>query len=323
MFHRHARLLAMCLLTLGAFGPAAAQSFLPNRPVTLIVPYTPGGVTDLYARAVSAKLAERWHQPVNVENRGGAGTVIGTQAAATAAPDGHTLLLASYAFTSNQVLMKKLPYEPSALVPLLLLGTSTNMLVVNPQAPVTDLKSVIALARSAPGALKLASSGNGSSPHIAAELFAATVGADITHVPYKGTAPAMNDVYGGQLHGIFDGPSSMHNVRAGKLRAIAVASAERHPFAMEVPTFRELGIDFVFGSWFGFFVPKDTPPALQKKIYDDLRAVIEMPETRAQIGKGGLRIQNMTQAEFKAFLDAELAKLRGLVDRAGSKFQIE
>ncbi len=321
MKHPLLRLLALSLgLTLT--GLAEAQTF-PARPVTLVVPYTPGGVTDLYARAVSAKLAERWGQPVNVENRGGAGTVIGTQAAASAAPDGHTLLLASYAYTSNQVLMKKLPYEPSALTPLLLLGTSSNILVVNPALPVTDLQGVIAHARSAPGALKLASSGNGSSPHIAAELFAATIGAEITHVPYKGTAPAMTDVYGGQLHGIFDGPSSMHNVRNGKLRAIAVASVERHPFAMEVPTFRELGVDFVFGSWFGFFVPKGTPVALQQKLFDDLRWAIDQPDTRAQIGKGGLRIQNMTQAEFKAFLDAELAKLRRLTERAGARFHIE
>ena len=321
MRHALLRLVAVSL-ALTLTGLAEAQAF-PTRPVTVVVPYTPGGVTDLYARAVSAKLAERWGQPVNVENRGGAGTVIGTQAAAAAAPDGHTILLASYAYTSNQVLMKKLPYEPSALTPLLLLGTSSNILVVNPALPVADLKSVIALAKSAPGALKLASSGNGSSPHVAAELFAATIGAEITHVPYKGTAPAMNDVYGGQLHGIFDGPSSMHNVRNGKLRAIAVASAERHPFAMEVPTFRELGVDFVFGSWFGFFVPKDVPPALQKKLYDDLRWAIDQPDTRAQIGKGGLRLQNMTQAEFKAFLDAELAKLKRLTERAGAKFHIE
>jgi tripartite-type tricarboxylate transporter receptor subunit TctC len=320
---RHAlfRLAALCAV-FALTGLADAQPF-PTKPVTLVVPYTPGGVTDLYARAVSAKLAERWGQPVNVENRGGAGTVIGTQAAATAVPDGHTLLLASYAFTSNQVLMKKLPYEPSALTPLLLLGTSSNMLVINPSLPYTDLKSVIAFAKSSPGTLKLASSGNGSSPHIAAELFAATIGAEITHVPYKGTAPAMNDIYGGQLHGIFDGPSSMHNVRAGKLRAIAVASADRHPFAMEVPTFRELGIDFVFGSWFGFFLPKDTPAAVQKRIFDDLRWAIDQPDARAAIAKGGLRIQNMSQAEFKAFLDAELAKLKKLADRAGAKFQIE
>ena len=297
--------------------PVSASDF-PDRSVTIVVPYSPGGVTDLYARAIAARLQERWGQTVLVDNKGGGGTVIGTQHAARAQPDGYTLLLTSYGFTSSQVLSKNLPYDPASLTPLILLGQSYNVLVLNPSVKANTLPEVIALAKSAPGALKLASSGNGSSPHIGAEFFMALIGADVMHVPYKGTAPALNGVFGGQVDGIFDGISAMAHVRAGKLKAIAVTAPQRHPQAPEVPTFRELGLDLVSGSWFGFFVPPGTPEPVQRQLFAALRAAIDDPVTRAQISKGGLRFTSMDQPQFKAFLADEVRRLRELAGRNGA-----
>jgi tripartite-type tricarboxylate transporter receptor subunit TctC len=310
----------------GALFAAASVSTVaagfPDRQVTIVVPYAPGGVTDFYARALAAKLTQTWNQPVIVDNKAGGGTVIGTQYASRAAADGYTLLLTSYAFTSNPVLRDTLPYKPASLTPLMLLGNSRNMLVLTGNSSMKTLEDVIARAKSSPGALKLASSGNASSPHIAAELFAEAIGADITHLPYRGTGPAMNDVIGGQVDGIFDGPSAMPNVRAGKLRAIAITSETRHPAAPEVPTFRELGLDLVFGSWFGFFVPEGTPAAVQEQLNADIRAALKDPEVQAQFSKTGLQVSPGSPKEFADFLEVESNRLKKLV-AAGAKITVE
>ena len=313
--------LALCAGFVLATVPAFAATF-PDRDVTIVVPYSPGGVTDRYARLIGAKLSERWSQPVIVDNKAGAGTIIGTQFVSRAPPDGHTVLLTSYAFTSNPLLRKKLPYDPNAFAPLMLLGRSSNLLVLTGNSSMKTLPDVIAHAKTSPGALKLASSGNASSPHIAAELFAKAVGAEITHLPYKGTGPAMNDVIGGQVDGIFDGPSAMPNVAAGRLRAIAITAAARHPAAPEVPTFRELGIDLVFGSWFGFLVPAGTPEVVRQKLHADLTAVVGHPEVKAQLLKIGLEISAGTPAQFAQFLGEESDRLRKLID-GGAKISIE
>lgn len=315
------KILAVAALTFCA-GTAWAEAF-PAKPVQLIVPYTPGGVTDLYARAIAADLSTRWGQSVIVDNKPGGGTVIGTSAVARAPADGYTILLTSYAFTSNQILMKELPYDPASLKPLVMMGNSNSVLFVNPRLPAANLDEIIALARTKPGALTLASSGNGSSPHIAAAMFATAADVSITHVPYKGTAPAMNDIYGGLVDGIFDGPSSMYRAHDGKLRAVAIAAEERHPFAPEVPTFRELGVDMVIGSWFGFFVPAGTPQDVQDRIYTDLREVINSPQTQEKISHGGLRFVQASPADFSAFLDKEVARLRELVEADPEQFVIQ
>lgn len=309
-------------LFVAAAGYSAASPF-PDRPVTIVVPYSPGGVTDLFARAIANKLTQIWGRPVVVANQAGGGTIIGTQFVSRAPGDGYTILLTSYAFTSNPVLRKDLPYDPATLTPLLLLGNSSNMLVVGGGSPLKTLTDVVAHAKTHAGALTLASSGIASSPHIAAELFAAAAGVEITHVPYKGTAPAMNDVLGGQVNGIFDGTAAMTNVRAGKLRAIAIAAATRHPAAPEVPTFRELGVDLVFGSWFGFFVPTGTPQATQQQLFADLRSAIDDPVARGPISKTGLEIYLGSQEQFQEFLKSEAERLRRLVKSSGAKFAVE
>lgn len=304
------------------FGTPAAQAFPDNKPVTIVVPYAAGGVTDLYGRAIADYLGKLWKVPVIVQNKGGGGTVIGTQEVARAEPDGHTILLTSYAYTSNPILRTDLPYAKDALVPVMLLASSSNMLVVSARTDLHTLEDVIAKAKRAPGALQLASSGNASSPHIAAELWAKEVGVKITHVPYRGTGPAMNDVLSGEVDGIFDGPSSMPNVKAGKLRAIAIASAKPHPGAPGVPTFRELGIDLVFGSWFGFLVPKGTPDELIEKINTDLRQAVNDPKTRAIIDKTGVITVAGSPQEFADFLAYESDRLQRLVD-SGANISVQ
>ncbi|MBN9430321.1 MAG: tripartite tricarboxylate transporter substrate binding protein [Burkholderiales bacterium] len=309
-------------LLLATAAVAQAQDKFPTKQVTIVVPYATGGVTDLYGRAIGAKLSEMWGQPVVVDNRAGGGTLIGTQMASRAAPDGYTILLTSYAYTSNPILRKNMPYAPESLKPLLMLGKSANLLVLGSGSKLMNVKDVVAHAKASPGNFKVASSGMASSPHIAAELFGKAIGAEITHLAYKGTGPAMTDVLGGSVDGIFDGPSAMPQVRAGRLRAIAIAAEERHPAALEVPTFREHGIDLVFGSWFGFFLPAGVPPALEARLNADIRKALEDPTVRAQIDKTGIRLSLGTPQQFGDFLKAEHDRLKALVD-SGAKIQIE
>ena len=295
----------------------------PERQVTIVVPYPPGGVTDVYGRALAQRLSQIWGQPVVVDNKPGGGTVIGTQLVSRASADGYTLLLTSYGYTSNPVLKKSLPYDTKALTPLYLLGTSANMLVINPNLPVKNMNDIIALGKSKPGALTFGSSGNASSPHIAAELFAMETGVKMTHIPYKGPGPAMNDLLGGQIMGIFDGPSAMPRVRAGQLTAIAIATAQRHPAALEVPTFRELGIDLVFGSWFGFFVPTGTFGDIQNTIIAGIELALKDPTVISAIEKTGLTYANLKQQDYQKFLDAEEVRLRRLIKTEGAGIQLE
>lgn len=314
------KLLAVGLGLLAA--GALAQEKFPTKPITLIVPYAAGGVTDLFARAIGVKLAETLGQPVLVDNRGGGGTIIGTQLVSRAAPDGYTLLLTSYAYTSNPILRKNMPYEQGSLAPLMLLGTTHNMLLLGAKSKPATVQDVVAYAKSGPGRLTLASSGNASSPHIAAELFAKAVGVRITHLPYKGTGPAMNDVIGGQVDGIFDGVSAMPQVQAGRLRPIAIAAPERHPLAPEVPTFREQGVDLVFGSWFGFFLPVGVPAPIQARVLEGLRKTLEDPTVREQLTKTGLRLNPGTPLQFTEYLRTESRHLQTLVE-SGTQIEVE
>lgn len=302
---------------------ASSHAKYPEKQVTIVVPYPPGGVTDVYGRALAQRLSQIWGQPVVVDNKPGGGTVIGTQLVSRASADGYTILLTSYGYTSNPVLKKSLPYDPKALSPLYLLGTSANMLVIHPNLSVKTLSDIVALGKSNPSALTFGSSGNASSPHIAAELFAMEAGVKMTHIPYKGTGPAMNDLLGGQIMGIFDGPSAMPRVRAGQLNAVAIASAQRHPAAMEVPTFRELGIDLVFGSWFGFFVPTGTLGDVQNTIISGIELALKDPTVISAIEKTGLTYARLKQQEYQKFLDGEEARLRRLIKADGASIQLE
>lgn len=303
--------------------PFARAGEFPDRRVTIVVAYPAGGSSDIFARAIANFLTKRWSQPVVVDNRGGGGTIVGTQYVAQSPPDGYTLLVTAYAFTANPLLKDNLPYEPASLVPLALIGTSPSMLVINAGLPYRTIGDLVAMARAKPGALLLGSSGNGSSPHIAAELFADEVGIEITHVPYKGMGPAMNDLLGGQVMGIFDIPTAMANVRNGRLRAIGIAAPERHPAAPEVPTFRELGINLVSGTWYGFFLPAGTPGDVQATLHAAIESALMDPDVRHAIDRTGLVIRPASQEAFRLFLAEESARLKRLIDARGMKISID
>ena len=314
------KILLSCLLTTCA---TFAHAKFPDKQVTIVIPYPPGGVTDIYGRAIAAELSKQWGQPVVVDNKPGGGTVIGTQLVARSPANGYTLLLTSYGFTSNPVLKKSLPYDPKSLSPLYLLGRSTSLLVVNPNVPFKNVKEMISFGKKNPGGLIFGSSGNASSPHIAAELFAAEAGVRITHVPYKGTGPAMNDLLGGQIMGIFDGPSAMPRVNSGTLNAIAISSEKRHPAAPNVPTFKELGIDLVFGSWFGFLIPTGTPEDIQNELLKGIDTAMKTSNVHNAINQTGLFIQGLKTAEFGKFLQDEEKRLRNLMKVEGVSITVE
>lgn len=304
--------LGAALLSASAGAWAQAPAY-PTKPVNLVVPYAPGGLTDGAARAIAQKLGDKWKQPVLVINRAGGGTVIGTKEASAAAPDGHTLLLTSFGYVMNQVLHKALPYEPKSLAALNMVGLAPNVLYLHPTVPASNVPELVAYAKAHPGALKFASSGNASSPHIAAELFGSVTGTSIVHVPYRGTGPAMQDVLGGQVSGIFDTMQSLPYVKAGKLKVIAVAHGERLPGAPEVPTFKEAGLpNVVTSSWWGFFVSAATPEPLRRKIFDDIQDVLKQPELRARLVQLGMEPSLATQPEFQRFLDNEVERWTAL-----------
>lgn len=291
----------------------AAQSY-PSRMVRILVPYAPGGETDALGRLIAPKLTEKWKQSVVVENRVGGGTVIGTEAAAKADPDGHTLLIASVGFITNQILIANLPYDPASLVPQVLLATAPLILYVNAAVPAKTLKEFIAYGKTRPRELMFASSGNASSPHITAELFASMTGIEITHVPYKGTGPAVTDLLGGQVHAIFSTMTVMPNARAGKLRALAVANKTRLSNAPDLPTAEEAGLpNFTAASWFGLFVQAGVPAALRQRIYSDVRSIADMPEIRERIQQLGLEPSTLNREAYAAFLKAELDKWGGII----------
>ena len=257
------------------------------------------------------------------ENRGGGGTIIGTQYVSQAPADGYTLLVVAYAYTSNPLLKDNLGYQPSSLAPLLLIGTAPSLLYINAKLPAQNLSEVITLAKGSPAGLVLGSSGNGSSAHIAAELFANAAKVSITHVPYKGMGPALNDLFGGQVMGIFDIPTGMTNVKAGRLKAIAIAAAERHPDAPEVPTFKELGIDMVFGTWYGFLTQQGVELSVQKQLHEALAQAVADPAVKQAIARTGLVVQPRSQEEFRQFLKDETQKLADLLKVDGVKITID
>jgi tripartite-type tricarboxylate transporter receptor subunit TctC len=310
------------VLLMFAIAPMASSQppVFPSKPVTLIVPFAPGGITDGLARLIATKLSEKWKQSVIVENKAGGGTIIGTQLVAKAGADGHMLLLTSFGYITNQILVKDLPYDPKSLAAISLVGISPNVLYLHPTVPVSNVAGLIEYAKANPGKLMFASSGNVTSPHIAAELFGSLTGTSVVHVPYRGTGPAMNDVLGGQVSGIFDTMQSMPYAKAGKLKAIAVTAERRLLNAPDVPTFKEAGLPgMVIASWFGFFLPAVTPESTQNQVFNDIRDVVTQPDMRAKIIQLGVEPFDGGRRDFQAFLDAELPRWTALIKARGIK----
>ena len=276
--------LAIALGTLAAPLSAQAQAW-PAKPVKIIVPYPPGGATDILGRLVAAKLQEAWGQPVTVENKPGASGVLGNDFVAKAPADGYTVLLGITAIVQSAPLMK-LPYDPyKDFAPVSLLSSSTSLLVVRSDLPVKNVAEYVALIKSQPGRHGYGSYGNGTSAHIQGENFKAQTGTDLAHVPYKGAAPMMNDLLGGQLSMAFvDAGTGRTFVGAGKVRALGVTGTDRLKMAPDAPTFTELGMKgFEPKGWFGFFLPAATPPAIVAKLSADIQKAVKLPDITARI----------------------------------------
>jgi len=293
----------------------------PNRPLRLIVPFPPGGGNDILARAVGQRLSESLGQQVIVDNRGGAGGMIGGTLAATADPDGYTLFLGSMgSLAHNPALRPKLPYNPPRdFAAVSLLATSAFILVVNPGVPANSVRELIALARAKPGALNYGSSGTGSSLHMTGELFKYSAGVNIVHVPYKGTAPALTDLIAGQVQMVFSTmPPALPQVKAGKLRALGVTTTTRAKSAPEVPTIAESGVPgFEVQNWQGIVVPVKTPRPIVERLNREIVRVLALPAMIDTLGAQGLDPLSNTPAQFDKLIRAEIDKWRKLVQATG------
>ena len=306
-------------------GAAAAAAGFPEKPITLVVPYPPGGATDTVARVVAKGMGQRLAQTVIVDNKAGAGTVIGAGAVAQAAPDGYTLLISSNTtFTVNPALRSKLPYDAQkSFESIGLIGTSPLVLLANPSLPAGSVKELVALAKARPGKLTYGSFGNGTTSHLAGEMFKLVTGADILHVPYKGSAPAMTDLIGGQVQLTFDtSVAALPMLQSGKVKAIAVTSAKGSPSLPKVPTVAEAGYpDFEMVPWITIVAPRGLPPAVQKTLGKALADTLADTATRSDLEKAGVDVAYEPGSFYDARVAKELPLLRAYVHKANIPFE--
>ena len=313
--------LAAGTLLQGVSGLGFAQTY-PARAVHIVVPYPPGGPTDIVARGIGQKLAERLRQPFVIENKPGAGGNIGAEAAAKAPPDGYTLLLGTTAHVINPWLFKNLNYDFARdFVPIALLTSLPLVAVVPANSPVNSIADLIALAKAKAGGLPYGSSGNGQSTHMAAELFKSMAGVGMTHVPYKGSAPALTDLAGGQVAVMFDTMlSAMPQVRAGRLRAIGVTSLTRAASAPEIPTVAESGLSgYEVGAWNGLLAPAGTPDAVVAALNRAVNESLRDSDLRQRFATDGAEVVGGTADAFAGFIRRELDKWRRVVQTGGIK----
>ncbi|ARP96828.1 tripartite tricarboxylate transporter substrate binding protein [Bordetella genomosp. 13] len=311
--------LAVLCIALWAGGAGAAG--WPERPVTLVVPYPPGGPTDIVARVVAQGMGGLLEQTVVVDNRSGAGGNIGAAMVARSAPDGYTLLVATTAHTINMSLFKSLEYDTrKSFAPVSLLTKGPLVVVARPNLPASTPAQLIAMAKADPGKLSFASSGNGQSTHLSAELFNAMAGTKMTHVPYRGSAPALTDVMSGQADVMFDTMlSAMPFVQAGKLKALAVTSADRSPAAPDIPTLREAGLKgYEAVAWNGLLAPAGTPDDVVQKLNKALQQVLAQPKVQQQFAAQGFAASWTTPAAFGQFVDTEIGKWSEVVKSSGA-----
>jgi tripartite-type tricarboxylate transporter receptor subunit TctC len=313
-------------LLLACSGYAHAQtpsnSNYPNKPIRIVIPYPPGGGTDIVMRPVSARLSERLGQPVIVDNRGGATGTIGSEAVAHAAPDGYTLLAHTNAgITILPHLNKKLPYDPiKDFAPVTLAASSPYVLVVNPKIAATSVAQIIALARAHPGELNYASSGNGASTHLAGLLFCQMAGIKMVHIPYKGSGPATTELLAGQVQMRFSSiPPVLPHVRTGRLRALAVTGAKRFSLLPDLPTVADTVPGFEVESWYGVFAPAGTPPAIIRKLNAEFAAALNLPEIKALLATDGSAVVASSPEKFGAIIRAEFARWAPVVKESGAK----
>jgi tripartite-type tricarboxylate transporter receptor subunit TctC len=313
--------LALALMVLGH---AHAQNAWPAKPIRLIVGFAAGGSTDVTARIIAQALSERLGQPVIVENRGGAGGNIGADAVAKADPDGYTLLMAtSSTFAANPNLYKTLPFDVQKdFAPITVTAFIPNLLVVNPSVPANNVAEFITYLKANPEKLNFASAGNGTSQHLSGELFNSLAGVRMTHVAYRGGAPAVSDLLGGQVQVIF-APlvEVIQQVRAEKLRALGITTAKRSPLLPEVPTILESLPGYEVALWNGLLAPAKTPPDIIERVNRATIEALRSPEVKAKLAEQGSEPVGNTPAEFKAFIESELVKWRRLVEISGATVQ--
>ena len=314
--------LRLALAALALLAPGAWAQPYPSHPVRMVVPFAPGGATDIIGRLVAQKLADRLGQSVVVENKPGAGTTIGNAEVAKAKPDGYTFLFAPTPFVISQVVYPTLPYDPQKdFAPVSLLAVSPFILVVNAAFPAKTTSELVAIAKAKPGTVSFASAGNGTVPHLAGELFKLRAGVDIVHVPYKGGGPAIVDLVSGQVPMMFATPIEVSaHVQSGKLRVLGTTSLARLAAMPDVPTLSESGYpDFEVLSFFGVLAPAGTPPEIVDRVAADLAAVMELPEVRDRFAQQSAEARVLGPAAFSAFLARERDKWADIVKRSGAK----
>ncbi len=300
--------------------PGDAQGY-PSKPIRFIVPFAPGGGTDIVARVIGQKLSDAWGRAVVIDNRPGAGSTMGTALAAKSPADGYTLLMSSISLAFDTTLYKDLPYDPLRdLAPVARVASQPNLLVVHPSLPIKSMGDLLAQARAKPGAINYASGGSGSGPHLATELLKMLAGINLTHVPYKGTGPALNDLLGGQVQLMIAvmAPVLPH-VAAGKLRGVAVTGAARSPSAPDIPTIAESGVaEYEFNTWYGIQVPAGTPHAVVNQINAEVTRALQAADLRTRFAAGGLEPQASTPEQFGAMVRGEIAKWTKVAARIGA-----
>ena len=315
--------LVSLVLTLLAAASAHAQTY-PARPVKIIVPFAVGGPADIYARFLGAKLQEALGQPFVVENRPGAGAVVGSDAVAKSAPDGYTLLMMSNTHTVNETLIPKKPYELMRdLAPINWVNYSDLLMVIHPSVPANNLREFLALAKAKPKDLNYASSGPGTPYHMAGELFKYMAGVDIVHVPYKGSDGARTGILGGQVHMMIDAITTMApNVRAGKLKAMGTTGKVRSSVLPDVPTIAEAGVPgYETGIWLGLMAPAGTPRPVLERLNVEIAKVLNSGDVKETWGKQGAAPMSMTIEQFDKFLRDDIAKWAGVVKATGMKVE--
>jgi tripartite-type tricarboxylate transporter receptor subunit TctC len=301
----------------------AAEQAYPSKPIRLVVPFPAGGSLDVIARAIGQKLSIAWGQPVIIDNRPGAGGNIGADLVAKSAPDGYTILegaLSTHAV--NVSLYSKMPYDPiKDFAPITLVAVTPNVLVLNPSVPANSVAELIAYAKANPGKLAFGSGSNGSAGHLAGELFKTEAKVDMVHVPYKGGAPAMQDLLGGQIQLMFDNlANSMQQVRAGKLKAIAVTTARRSPLVPDLPTLAETGLPgFDIYTWWGFMAPAGTPKEIIAKWNAEVTRILNTPEMQAYFAQQGAEPAPTSPEQFMALIQGEIPKYAKIIKASGAK----
>ena len=321
-FHVIRAALFACLIPLLSLAAPARAADYPSRPVVLVVAFTPGGPSDVLARIVGKKMEELLGQPFIIENRPGAGGNIAADSVAHANADGYTLLMGNNSIlATNASLYKHLTYDPEKdFIPITLIGTQANILVVNKDVPAHSLTELIALAKAQPGKINFASSGYGAAAHLAGELFKTETQVDIVHVPYKGAAPALQDVIAGHDQIMFATAASVvGHIKGGQVRAIAVTTLKRTAILPDIPTMDEAGLKgFEASTWHGLVAPAGTPPEVIAKLHKAAIAALQDPGVQASLGRLGVDIVGDTPEQFKAYIKAEIPKWTAIVKASGA-----